>query len=98
MPGNGFLAAALLLFRLECRICRGLLFAGVVDGAFGIRTDGADFTFLFTLDNDGLGSEFAGLVLWPVALLLNRWLFGVNLHVLVARQGGASFGRRAVGR
>ena len=39
--GNGFFAAALLLFCLECRIRRGLLFPGVVDGAFGIGTDGA---------------------------------------------------------
>ena len=39
--GYGFLATALLLFRLECRIRRGLLFTGVVDGAFGIGTDGA---------------------------------------------------------
>ena len=92
--GNGLLAAALLLFCLECRIRRGLLFAGVVDGAFGIGTDGADFAFLRAFGDDGLGGVLAGLVLRPVALLLVRGLLGANLDVLVARQGGAAFGRR----
>jgi len=95
--GNGFLAAALLLFCLECRICRGLLLAGVVDGAFGIGTDGADFAFLRALGNDGLGGVLARFVFRPVALLLVRGLLGVNLHELVARQGGAGLGRGAVG-
>jgi len=34
--GDGLFAAALLLLCLECRIRRGPLLAGVVDGAFGI--------------------------------------------------------------
>ena len=37
--GDGLLAAALLLFGLDCRIGRGLLLAGVMDGAIGIRAD-----------------------------------------------------------
>jgi hypothetical protein len=66
--GDGFLVASLLLFCLECRIRRGLLLTGVVDGAFGIGTDGTDFAFLCAFGNDGLGGVLAGFVLRPVAL------------------------------
>ena len=96
--GDGFLVASLLLFCLECRIRRGLLLTGVVDGAFGIGTDGADFAFLCAFGDDGISVVLACLVLRPVALLFIRRFLGPNLHVLVARQGGAVAGRCAVGR
>ena len=67
--GDGFLAAALLLFGLDGRIGSGLLLVRVMNGAIWIRTNPLGFALLAAFRHNGLGRELAGLVLRPIALL-----------------------------
>ena len=71
--GDGLFAAALLLLCLECRIRRGPLLAGVVNGAIGIRAhlmNGADVA---AFGDDGVGGELAHLELRALGIFLLLW-------------------------
>ncbi len=47
--------------------------------------------------DDGLSGRFAGLVLWPVPLLIVLWLLLLDFDVLIARDCRTAFGWLAVG-
>jgi len=65
---------------------------GVMDRAFGIGANFAQFAFLRAFGDDSLGSLLTGLVLRPVALILALGLVLADFDVLVARNRRTAVG------
>src|ERR1017187_5250212 len=69
----------------------------MVNWAVGVDTDTPDFTLFTAFGDDGFRGELAGLILWPVRLLLLGWLFPPDFDVAVARNCGTSLLLHAIG-
>src|SRR5579883_1693320 len=70
----------------------------MMDGASGVCADLMDSADFAAFGDDGLGGEFADLVLGPLGFVFRFWLVVPNRGVLIAGQNGAAVLLPAVGR